>query len=222
MGDVFGGGTMIPILVIFDCDGVLVDTETVTDGVLANYVSTHGAQITRAQVHDLFTGGTMEGAGQEAAKRGAILPDTWLNEIYAAIFKELGEGVDVFPGLIDLLDALDTQGIPYAVASNGPMAKMRISLGPSGLWDRLTGRIYSREDYAPKPAPDMLLAACAATGVKPCDAIMIDDTPVGTRAADAAGMPAIGFSAASDAAKLMATGHPVAHTMAQVQKLLGL
>ena len=51
---------------------------------------------------------------------------------------------------------------------------------------------------------------------------MIDDTPVGTRAADAAGMPAIGFSAASDAAKLMATGHPVAHTMAQVQKLLGL
>ena len=126
---------MIPILVIFDCDGVLVDTETVTDGVLANYVSTHGAQITRAQVHDLFTGGTMEGAGQEAAKRGAILPDTWLNEIYVAIFKELGEGVDVFPGLIDLLDALDTQGIPYAVASNGPMAKMRISLGPSGLWD---------------------------------------------------------------------------------------
>ena len=70
MGDVFGDDTMIPKLVIFDCDGVLVDTETVTDGVLANYFSTHGAQITRAQVHDLFTGGTMEGAGQEAAKRG--------------------------------------------------------------------------------------------------------------------------------------------------------
>jgi beta-phosphoglucomutase-like phosphatase (HAD superfamily) len=68
----------------------------------------------------------------------------------------------------------------------------------------------------------MLLAACAATGVKPSDAVMIDDTPVGTLAADAAGMRAIGFSAASDAAKLLATGHPVAHTMTQVQKLLGL
>lgn len=76
----------------------------------------------------------MKGAGQEAAKRGAILPDTWLTEIYAAMFSELGKGVDVFPGLIYLLDALDTQGIPYAVASNGSMAKMRISLGPSGLW----------------------------------------------------------------------------------------
>lgn len=213
---------MTPELVIFDCDGVLVETESVTDQVLSAYFTAHGAPITPAKVHALFAGGTMEGAGEAAIKLGATLPPNWLNDIYAAMFAKLGEGVMVFPGLIDLLDTLDAQGIPVAVASNGPMAKMKVSLSPSGLWDRLQGRIYSRENYAPKPAPDMLLAACAANNVSPANAVMIDDTPVGTAAADAAGMRAIGFAAASNAELLGATGHPVAHTMAQVQKLLGL
>ena len=213
---------MTPELVIFDCDGVLVETESVTDQVLSTYFTVHGAPINPAKVHELFAGGTMEGAGAAAVKLGAILPENWRDEIYVEIFAKLSEGVMVFPGLFDLLDALDAQGIPVAVASNGPMAKMRVSLGPSGLWDRLKGRIYSRENYAPKPAPDMLLAACVATGVIPQNAVMIDDTPIGTAAADAAGTRAIGFAAASNAERLRATGHPVAHTMVDVQKLLGL
>lgn len=213
---------MTPKLVIFDCDGVLVETESHTDQVLSKYFTAHGAPITPELVHELFAGGTMEGAGEEAIRRGATLPATWLDEVYAAMFDSLREGVMVFDGLLDLLDTLDAHGIHTAVASNGPMAKMRVSLGPSGLWDRLQGRIYSREDYAPKPAPDMLLAACAATGVTPRNAVMIDDTPIGTAAADAAGTRAIGFAAASDAERLRATGHPVAHTMVEVQKLLGL
>ena len=68
----------------------------------------------------------------------------------------------------------------------------------------------------------MLLAACRDFGVLPTEAVMIDDTPVGTKAADAAGMPAIGFAAASDADKLRATGHPVVFKMTDVQALLGL
>ncbi len=213
---------MTPELVIFDCDGVLVETESVTDQVLSTYFTAHGAPITPAKVHELFVGGTMEGAGAAAIKFGAILPENWLDEIYAEMFAKLSEGVMVFPGLFDLLDALDAHGIPIAVASNGPMAKMRVSLGPSGLWDRLKGQIYSRENYAPKPAPDMLLAACAATGVMSQNAVMIDDTPIGTAAADAAGTRAIGFAAASNAERLSATGHPVANTMVDVQKMLGL
>ncbi len=213
---------MIPQLVIFDCDGVLVDTETHTEVVLSTYFSTHGLPIAPAGVRDLFLGGTMEGAGAEAARRGAKLPENWLDEIYDAVFAALRTGVMVFDGVSDLLDALDAAGVAVAVASNGPMAKMKVSLGPSGLWDRLHGRIYSREDHAPKPAPDMLLAACRDNGVTPTQAIMIDDSTAGIRAADAAGMPAIGFAAASNADKLRATGHPVTYTMAQVQNLLGL
>ena len=213
---------MTPQLVIFDCDGVLVETESHTERAMADYFTAHGLTISPCEIAALFQGGTMEGAGEEAIAMGAILPPNWLEEIYAAVFASLSSGVQVFDGLFDLLDALDANHIAIAVASNGPMAKMKISLGPSGLWDRLLPAIYSREHYAPKPAPDMLLAACRAAGVSPRDAVMIDDTTAGTRAADAAGMPAIGFAAASDAEKLRATGHPVAVTMSEIQTKLGL
>ncbi len=213
---------MTPNLVIFDCDGVLVETESITDQVLSDYFSKRGAPISPSKVHELFAGGTMEGAGAEAIRRGATLPSNWLDEIYAHVFDAFRQGVEVFPGLMDLLDALDVNGIQSAVASNGPMAKMKVSLGPSGLWDRFSGRIYSREHHAPKPAPDMLLAACSDTGIAPARAVMIDDTTAGTRAADAAGMPAIGFAAASNADLLRATGHPVALSMSEVQQLIGL
>ena len=213
---------MTPKLVIFDCDGVLVETESHTTRAMAAYFGAHGLMISPHEVHDLFVGGTMQSAGAEAIKRGAQLPDDWLDALYTTVFDVLREGVLVFDGLFALLDALDAADVAVAVASNGPMAKMQISLGPSGLWDRLQGRIYSRDDHAPKPAPDMLLAACRDNGVAPADAVMIDDTTAGTRAADAAGMAAIGFAAASDADKLRATGHPVAHTMDEVRARLGL
>jgi len=211
-----------PKLVIFDCDGVLVETESVTDQVLSTYFKACGAPMHRDEIRSLFSGGTMESAGQEAQRRGATLPTNWLDEVYERMFAALAKGVMVFPGLIDVLDRLDELGIAQAVASNGPMDKMKISLGPSGLWDRLEGRIFSRQSYAPKPMPDMLLAACEQAGVTPAEAVMIDDTTAGTRAADAAGMRAIGFAEASDAEALKATGHPVAHSMAEVRKLLGV
>lgn len=165
----------------------------------------------------------MEGAGEEAARRGAVLPDDWMTQIYARTFAALREGVEVFEGLFDLLDALDARGIATAVASNGPMGKMEITLTPSGLWDRFAGRIYSgREHGAPKPAPDLLLMAAKAADIGPADCIMIDDTKAGTRAAKTAGMAAIGFAAASNADKLRAEGVPVAMNMAEVADLLGL
>ena len=144
---------MIPKLVIFDCDGVLVDTESLTDQAISNYFSAHGLHISPSEIHALFSGGTLESAGLEAIERGAIVPDCWLADLYEATFVALRKGVAVFDGVIALLDVLDAAGVKTAVASNGPMAKMEISVGPSGLWDRLSGRIYSRENYAPKPAP---------------------------------------------------------------------
>lgn len=217
-----GGPNVKPKLVIFDCDGVLVETESITDRVLSAYFTSRGAPMSAEKVRRLFTGGTMESAGEEAARRGADLPKTWLSEIYELMFHELGKGVEVFDGLFDLLDTLDAQGIHRAVASNGPTAKMKVTLSPSGLWDRFDGRIFSRESYAPKPHPEMLLAACKQAGVLPAEAIMVDDTPTGTKAADAAQMRAVGFSAASDEKALLATGHPVARTMAEVRTLLGV
>lgn len=214
---------MTPRLVIFDCDGVLVETESITNKVLSHQFGAWGAPIAEADVHTLFSGGTMQTAGIEATKRGAHLPGDWMDQVYAQMFDGLRAGVMFFEGLFDLLDQLDARGIASAIASNGPMAKMEISLGPSGLWDRFAGRIYSKDTHgAPKPAPDMLLLAAQNAGVAVSDCVMIDDTTAGTQAADAAGMRAIGFAAASDTDRLRATGHPVAHTMTEVARLLGL
>lgn len=214
---------MTPKLVIFDCDGVLVDTEATTSAVLVANFARYGLKVQPKDIPEFFVGGTMMGAGEYARERGASLPDNWLDEITAEVNAALSKGVRVFDGVHDLLDELDVKGIATAVVSNGPMDKMRVSLGPSGLWDRFDGRIFSgRSSGAPKPAPDMLLMAVAQAGVSVAEAVMIDDTTAGTRAADAAGMPAIGFAAESDADRLRATGHPVVCTMDEVRGLLGL
>lgn len=213
---------MNPKLVIFDCDGVLVDTESISAGVISDNLARHGLTLTPAQIHALFVGGTMKSAKEEAQRRGAVLTEDWVVDVGEEIKDALVKGVTVFDGLPELLDDLDASGVATAIASNGPFDKMQVSLGPSGLWQRFEGRIFSGRAFgAPKPHPGMLLAACEQAGVQPADAVMIDDTTIGTRAADAAGMRAIGFSAASDAEALKATGHPVAATMAEVRAILG-
>ncbi len=214
---------MTPKLVIFDCDGVLVDTETITSGVMVNNFARYGLKTTVKEMHSFFAGGTMMSAGQVARDRGAELPENWLEEISEEVNVALSDGVKVFDGVFELLDTLEARSIASAIASNGPIAKMKVSLGPSGLWDRFEGRIFSGRSFgAPKPAPGMLLAAAKQAGAAVEHAIMIDDTIAGTRAADAAGMRVIGFAEASDAEALAATGHPVAHSMAEVRALLGL
>ncbi|MDX8346622.1 HAD family phosphatase [Cognatiyoonia sp. IB215446] len=176
---------MNPRLVIFDCDGVLVDTEMATNTIIAENLQSHGLSITPDQAHTLFAGGTMESAGHEARRRGATLPDDWLSEIYDQVFNRLRQGVDVIDGVWDLLNLLKDRQI--AVASNGPMEKMAITLKPSGLWAHFAGRIYSGHDHGPKPAPDMLLRIMRDAGVTAAETVMIDDMRSGCLAAQAAG-----------------------------------
>ena len=213
---------MTPKLVIFDCDGVLVDTEPTTDKIISASLTHFGLAISPDDVHRLFAGGTIEGVGIEATRRGAVLPGTWVDDIYAEVFEALRKGVPVIEGVIDLIHALDRAGIKRAIASNGPIPKMEISLTPSGLFDLFDGRIYSGHDHGPKPKPDMLLQIVNDMGVTPQDAVMIDDMPAGFLAAKAAGMPCFGYVAEGDAARIGDTGAtPVTH-MDQIQQALGL
>ncbi|MGJ8609843.1 MAG: HAD family hydrolase [Octadecabacter sp.] len=211
---------MTPDLVIFDCDGVLVDTEHATADLIANSFTRYGLPIDVNQVADLFTGGTMANVMVEGRKRGADLPDDWLELIYGQIYARLAEGVDVFDGVFDLLDALDDLGVPRYVASNGEMAKMRISLGPSGLWDRFDGHILSREHYTPKPHPAMVLHALKQTGADSAKSFMIDDSTAGCSAGLAGGVTTIGFATEGQDAQLAALGATVANSMAQVKRLI--
>ena len=211
---------MTPDLVVFDCDGVLVDTEGPTSKIIANSFTRYGLPMSAHEVADLFTGGTMDGVEAEGRKRGAHLPPDWLDEIYDEIYARIAEGVDVFDGVIDLLDALDDLGVPQFVASNGTMQKMRLSLGPSGLWDRFGDRIMSREHFTPKPDPAMIVNAINRCGADPEKSFMIDDSTAGCSAGIAGGVRTIGFATEGQDEELVAIGASVANTMAQVRRLI--
>lgn len=201
-------------LVIFDCDGVLVDSEPLTNTLIANSLSAHGLPIAPAQCQDLFTGGTMHSAMQEARRRGATLPDDWVAQINAEAATALAKGVPLIDGIVPLIDRIEAAGIKTAIASNGPQAKMQASLGPSGLWARFQGRIHSAHDAGsrPKPDPAMLVHAAQQAGVPPTQCAMIDDNPSGLIAARAAQMMAIGLAVETDPDRLRPhADHVVTH-----------
>lgn len=214
---------MRPDLVIFDCDGVLVDSEPPSMEVLTDDLRARGLPLDVAEAELLFTGGTMASAGAEARRRGADIPEGWTDTIYAKLYARLAQGVPVIPGVIDLLDKLDAAGIPYCVGSNGAEEKMQITLTPSGLWDRMQGKLFSAHTYGTaKPAPDLYLIAARGQGVPPARTTVIDDSPSGVRAAQAAGMRCLGFAARTDPARLVAHGAIPVTTMAEAATQLGL
>lgn len=215
---------MRPAAVLFDCDGVLVDSEPITDRVIAANLTRHGLPLAPEAIHDLFRGGTMAGVGDEARRRGADLPEDWVEEVYGEMFAALALGTPLIPGIPALLDALDAARIPYAVGSNGPQRKMAVTLGQHpDLYRRLAGRIFSRHDVGrPKPAPDLYLHAAAALAAAPAACVVIEDSPTGVRAAVAAGMACFGYAPQGDGARLAAVGARPFRHMDELPALLGL
>lgn len=215
---------MKPAAVLFDCDGVIVDSEPITDRVIAANLARHGFKISLEEVSTLFLGGTIGGVAETVRARGIALPEDWVVLIYEEIFARLAEGTPLIPGIENVLDALDAAHIPYAVSSNGPHAKMRVTLGQHpALHARLSGRIFSREDVArPKPAPDLYLHAARALGAAPETCVVIEDSATGIRAARAAGMRTFGYAANGDGAGLRAEGASVFDRMNALPALLSL
>lgn len=210
-------------LLIFDCDGVLVDSEGPTLSLMAAFFTRNGLPMTSGEADTLFVGGTLRSAGEEAIRRGASLPEGWFADLNGSVIARMAEGVPLIPGVTDLIDQAEAAGITIAVASNGPMEKMRASLGPSGLYQRLESRIYSGHVHGtPKPAPDLVLHAMAQAGVTPSETAMIDDSPSGCRAAVAAGVRCFGFADRGQAAALAAVGAEPVPDMATIAARLGL
>ncbi|NUB46039.1 HAD family phosphatase [Fertoebacter nigrum] len=213
-----------PRAVIFDCDGVLVDSEPPTFVLLQENLAQHGLPLTHAQMDDLFLGGTMRGLYDKALALGAELPATWVDDFYALLYARLAKGVALIPGIETVLDALDAARIPYAVGSNGSDEKMRISLGQHpALLARLHGRLFSGQTLGtPKPHPGLYLHCARALHVGPQDCVVIEDSPTGAKAAANAGMRCFGYAATGDGARLAAEGATVFHDMARLPALLGL
>lgn len=210
--------------IIFDCDGVLVDSEPAAFDLLAEDLDSHGLSLPRAEMERIFIGGTIAGVHVKARALGAALPDGWVTDFYERLYARLAQGTPLMPGVLDLLDALDAAGIPYAVGSNGSDRKMQVTLGQHpGLLDRFQDRLFSGQTLgAPKPAPDLYLHAARALGHPPADCAVIEDSPTGARAAAAAGIPCFGFAPHGDGAGLAAEGATLFRSMATLPRLLGL
>ena len=215
---------MTPDLVIFDCDGVLVDSEPPTLALLRDDLAAHGLTLTMEDINRDYTGLMMTNVAQKAIANGATLPDTWVPDFYAKMFDRLRDGVALIPDIEAALDALDAAAIPYCVASNGPMEKMDITLGAHpALYNRLAGRLHSAHTHGTgKPDPDLLLIAARTMGVDPTRALMIDDSPSGCIAAARANMRCLGFDPHGDGAHLTATGAQHLAAMADLPVRLGL
>lgn len=180
-------------LVIFDCDGVLVDSEPATLRIIADDLAMRGLSLTDHDMHAFFVGGTMTNAVIKAQKMGANLPPDWLPLISEKMLARLRDGVAVFADVVAFVDALHDAGITTAIASNGPLKKMAITLTPSGLLQRFGDRIYSGHHYPPKPAPDMIIKAMQAANVTAAQTVFIDDSASGAKAGIAAGVKTFGF-----------------------------
>jgi len=212
-----------PGLVIFDCDGVLVDSEPISMRVLTESINAAGVAMTVEQVHAAFVGGSLERVEREiAGRRGAPLPDGWIDEIYHARARAFERGLEPVPGARDAVEAVRGLGWETCVASQGRPAKMEQTLGLTGLSDLFPpARIFSATMVArPKPAPDLFLHAARACGWEPRDCVVVEDSLFGIRGARAAGMRVLGYLAPGapedDALPLAAAGAEVVRSMRDV------
>ena len=212
---------MKPALVIFDCDGVLVDSEPITNAAMARDLTAHGLSISTEQCMELFVGGTIRMVFEQATEMGANLPDNWVAHFYEQMFVELADKVEAIPGIHAAVTAIQQAGIATCVASNGPMRKMEITLGRTGLWDPFEGRMFSAHDVGiAKPDPGLFLHAAKTMGVGPETCVVIEDSASGARAAEAAGMACLGYARDTASEKLTRHGAQAFDDMAELPRLL--
>jgi HAD superfamily hydrolase (TIGR01509 family) len=183
-------------LIIFDCDGVLVDSEIISCRAHAATLTRHGYPITEDQVFDRFLGRSMRQATLEVeAELGRSLPDDFHTQVYAEIFREFATSLQATPHIIEVLAAIT---LPVCVASSGPPEKISASLNRVGLYDRFAPHIFSAVQVQHgKPAPDLFLFAAGQMKVPSARCLVIEDSVSGIAAARAAGMTVLGYHGGS-------------------------
>jgi HAD superfamily hydrolase (TIGR01509 family) len=187
----------VPIdLIIFDCDGVLVDSEVISCRAHADVLSRHGYPITSDEVFERFLGRSTRQANLEIeTELGRKLPDDYHAELQAELFGNFERDLEAIRGIHDALDLI-TQRV--CVASSGSHQRMRVSLGSTSLYERLAPNIFSASQVKNgKPAPDLFLFAVSEMKVPPERCVVIEDSVAGITGARAAGMTVFGFCGGS-------------------------
>ena len=208
-------------LIIFDCDGVLVDSERITNQVFADLLGELGLVFSLADMFEHFVGQSMaQCLDKIAVLLGKSPPADFVATYRARTRHVLQTQLRSVPGIEEALAQI---AIPWCVASSGDHEKMRFTLGLTGLLPHFEGKLFSVTDVArPKPAPDVFLHAAACCRVEPGDCIVVEDTPTGVAAAVAAGMTVLGYAALTPAHRLRDAGaHRVFDRMTELPQLVG-
>ncbi len=210
-------------LVIFDCDGVLVDSEVISNQVLAAMLTEQGLPTTLAQARREYQGLLLADVQARAeAKLGRSLPLDWLARYEETRADAFRRELTPVTGAAETVERLRAAGLRVCVASQGKLSKTRLSLALTGL-DHLFPESTRFSAYSVahgKPAPDLFLPAAAAMGVEPAACAVVEDTPSGVTAAVAAGMRAIGYTADSDEQALSDAGAESLRSLAELPRLL--
>ena len=212
-------------LIIFDCDGVLIDSEVLACRIDAEVFTAGGFPITEEEIARRFVGRSAAQMFAEIeAGFGRPLPVSLRAEVKERLNAALASEVEAMPGVHVLLDRLT---LPACVASSSDPARLEVSLGRAGLYDRFHPHIYSAVQVEHgKPAPDLFLYAAESLGAAVESCVVIEDSPAGVAAGIAAGMTVIGFTGGGHcgpdhAATLRAAGAgEVVQSMADLQGLL--
>jgi beta-phosphoglucomutase-like phosphatase (HAD superfamily) len=200
---------------IFDCDGVLIDSEYLASRVESEVGRDLGLTLGIEEAHDLFLGKTVDGVLDAIAARTGKRPSSawvynWAFATAHAFLRELKtvEGVGV------AVETLRRRGYPMAVASQSPLARVQLSLHVAGLAGQFGDHIYVTSMVPrPKPAPDIYLLAAQKLGVAPAHCIVIEDSPAGAAAALGAGMRVIGYAPDKTFDAMRASGARVIRSM---------
>lgn len=212
--------------VIFDCDGVLVDSEVLAAPILADVLTELGLPTTAEDVDRDFKGRSWEhGLAVIRTRRNGAEPWPELRGRYReCLFAAFDARLRPIGGIADALDALDAAAIPRCVASSGDHERIRRGLRAAGLLDRFADdAIFSVEDVAHgKPAPDLFLHAAAAMGFDPAATVVVEDSPAGVQAGVAAGMRVLGYARGASADALRAAGAEPFGDMTGLPALLGI
>lgn len=211
-------------LVIFDCDGVLVDTEPTSNQVFARHIrDILGLNWSIEDTIARLVGRSMASCTQILESEiGKPVPENFIANMQAETFETFKtQGVAAIPGVVDLFRSFRARGLPFCVASSGGFDKMAITLNLAGLWPWVEGRIFSASQVARgKPHPDLFLFAAEKMGFAPNQCAVIEDSAPGVQAAVAAGMQAIAYAPHDRADEFEKLGAICITNMAELENLI--
>jgi HAD superfamily hydrolase (TIGR01509 family) len=210
-------------LVVFDCDGVLVDSEPISVRVGTAILAELGWTLTEHDFAERFVGCSSEHFRREvSAGLGRPVDVDWEDRFSGRYHEAFEQELQPVPGVAGVLDALDAEGMAYCVASNSSHDHVERVLSLTGIGHRFAGRVFSAEDVrSGKPSPEVFLHAAGSLGADPQRTVVVEDSVYGVRAARAAGMRCLGYAGGlTPAAHLAHEGAEVFHTMDELSPLL--